>query len=384
ILFTVGDNDTFPLWYAQEVENYRTDVRVCNLSLLGMDWYIDQMKTRVYNSDPVPFKLSHHQYQNGTRDVVYLVEQKGLNGIDLEELFQVMDSNEKLLQQTEADGNTNYYFPARVFGLRVDSAAVAKAEIKSSRTGIVTEKQLVWKINQTAIQKNDLMVLDLLAHFNWERPIYITSPTASPVFTGLRDFFRLEGLTYRLIPYRDTLSDNQVGSINSEILYDRLMNKFEVKMNNYNNYYNEDYVRYGSNLRNTYTRLANQLLAEGNPTAALSVCDTAMRRFPSDIIPYDYFAVGIADVYYKTRATDKGDQMMNTMLTELTEQLTWYEQQPRLVQERNDMNIRQSMALLNYINQLLQREERSELAGKSSANLEKFYESYVRRNPNLR
>ncbi len=384
ILFTVGDNDTFPLWYAQEVEDYRTDVRVCNLSLLGMDWYIDQMKTRVYNSDPIPFTLSHNQYQNGTRDIVYLVEQKGLNGIDLEELFQVLDSNENLLQQNESNGSISYYFPARVFGLRIDSAAVANAEIKSSRIGIVPEKQLVWKINQSAIQKNDLMVLDLLAHFNWERPVYITSPTASPVFSGLRDFFRLEGLAYRLIPFRDTLSDNQVGSINTDVLYDRLMKKIDVKMNNRDIYYNEDYIRYGINLRNTYARLANQLLTEGKQVEALSVCDTALNRFPSDVVPYDYLAIGIADVYYRAGSTVKGDQMMNNMLTELINQLSWYEQQPRSVQSGNDMNIRQSMALLNYINQLLQREGRDELATMSSTNLQKFYESYVRRNPTLR
>lgn len=384
ILFTVGDNDTFPLWYAQEVENYRTDIRVCNLSLLGMDWYIDQMKTRVYDSDPVPFNLQHHQYRNGTRDIVYLVEQQGLSGIDLQELFQVLSSNESLLQQTDDEGNVNYFFPARVFGLQVDSSVVERMGIKSSKPGIVAEKQLVWKINQSAIQKNDLLVLDLLAHFNWERPIYITSPTASPVFAGLSDFFRIEGLAYRLIPYRDTLSDNQVGSVHSEILYRRLMKQFKVNFNNPDQYYNEDYIRYGTNLRNIYARLANQLMAEGKPQLALEVCDTALQRFPAAIIPSDYFSVGLAEVYYKARAYEKGDQLIGPMLTDLNDRITWYTAQPSRVQEDNDMNIRQSLALLNYINQVVQREGRTELAARSAVDLQRHYEDYVRRNPNLR
>lgn len=383
ILFTVGDNDTFPLWYMQEVENYRTDVRVCNLSLLGMDWYIDQMKTKVYNSDPVPFTLIHQQYQAGTRDIVYLVEQEGLKGIDLAELFEVLRTDETLLQQTDEKGYTSYYFPARVFGMMVDSQQIAKANLYSASKGINPEKQLVWKIEHSSIQKNDLMVLDLLAHYDWSRPVYITSPTASPVFEGLSDYFRLEGLTYRLIPFRDTLSDSQTGSINTAILSKRLLEQFKVKINDPGLYYSEDFIRYGTNIRSLHFRLANRLIEEHQHAKAIAVCDTALKRFPTAIVPTDYFTVEIAEIYYKAGEEAKGDSLSSLMLNELIDKLNWYEQLPAVVSKRNDMNIRQAMSLLNLLNNLLQSENRAEMATRSSGELQRFYENYVRRNPKL-
>lgn len=383
ILFTVGDNDTFPLWYMQEVENYRTDVRVCNLSLLGMDWYIDQMKTKVYESEPVPFTLSHDQYRTGTRDIVYLVEQEGLRGVDLGELFHVLQTNETLLQQEEANGYTTYFFPATVFGIAVDNATISRSDLLSSSKEIEPEKQLVWKISQSAIQKNDLMVMDLLAHYDWTRPVYITAPTASPVFEGLRDYFRLEGLAYRLTPFRDTITDNQTGYINSDILYNRLMKQFSVKMNDTTLYYNDDYLRYGTNLRNIYYRLANRLLLEKQHEKAISVCDTALNFFPTRVVPYDYFTLEIAGVYYEAGATQKGDELIKPILNDLIARLNWFEEQPRRVTKQNDMNIRQLMSLLNHTNQILQSENRTELSATSSSELQRFYENYVRRNPKL-
>ncbi|HXC05635.1 MAG TPA: DUF2723 domain-containing protein, partial [Bacteroidia bacterium] len=196
ILFTNGDNDTFPLWYVQEVEGYRTDVRVVNLSLLQTDWYIDQMKRKAYKSDPVPFSLTNDKYMMGRRDVVYVVD-KGLQGnIPCREVIDFIASDDPNQKLPQGGGEKPIdYMPTNKLRIPVDKAKVrSNGTVPANTPDSLIADNIDWTLSKTTLYKNDLMVLDLLATNNWERPIYFAVTTGDDSYMDLQPYFKLEGL----------------------------------------------------------------------------------------------------------------------------------------------------------------------------------------------
>ncbi|MBE9511755.1 MAG: DUF2723 domain-containing protein, partial [Bacteroidetes bacterium] len=203
ILFTNGDNDTFPLWYAQEVEGIRTDVRVVNLSYLGGDWYIDQMRAKAYESDPVPFSLKNEKYIQGTRDIV-LFNEKIDGYYDLKELmdFVASDGRKTKTRSPFARGELLDFFPTKKFLLKIDSANVMNTGTVPVRLAGNILKEMKWEYPSELVYKNDLLVLDLLANNNWNRPIYIAITVPGSAYMGLENYFQVEGLAYRIVPVK--------------------------------------------------------------------------------------------------------------------------------------------------------------------------------------
>ena len=206
IIFTNGDNDTFPLWYVQEVEGYRTDVRVVNLSLLNTDWYIDQMKMKVYNADPVPFQMKESKYRQGTRDIVILDHGKNKRDqyIDIGIAMQICETD--TLKANIGDSREYHFIPTNKLSLPVDSAAViANGTVRPEDADKIVDA-VQWVVEDERgrpkqyILKNSMMVLDMLEHNNWERPIYFAVTTGMDAYMGLTNYFQLEGLAYRLVP----------------------------------------------------------------------------------------------------------------------------------------------------------------------------------------
>ncbi|MBL7943611.1 MAG: hypothetical protein JNM00_12640, partial [Flavobacteriales bacterium] len=195
IIFTNGDNDTFPLWYAQEVEGYRTDVRIVNLSLLNTDWYIDQMKRQAYQSPPVPLSMKEQKYRQGTRDIVLLRSDLNKTGeyMDINKAFETAMNDE--LTDEIGDGRNYNYFPTDRFRLDLDSATVEPFR-KYCSPGDSLVSSIIWQIgeSETHITKNQLAVLDIIrSNKNWERPIYFAVTTGPEVYMGLEPYFQLEG-----------------------------------------------------------------------------------------------------------------------------------------------------------------------------------------------
>ncbi len=318
ILFTNGDNDTFPLWYAQEVEGIRTDVRVVNLSLLNTEWYIDQMKRKAYKSDAVPFSLTKKQYRQGTRDIVPFQDMnKRKIYVNVKDAINFI-SNDKNRQRF-GDGKMYNYFPTKKFRIPVDSADIVnKGIVPVELAGQIVPVD--WEVKAFAVQKNKLMVLDLLAHFNWERPIYFAITTGNDAYLGLMDYFQLEGLTYRLIPVKTKRKDGQIGRINTDILYDNIMNKF--KWRSYDDpkiYLSDDNIRMTMNFRNNFARLAEALIQEGKMDSAIAVCDRAFEVLPDKSVPFNIFVMPLADVYQKAGAYDKSNAVFQRLF-EISEQ----------------------------------------------------------------
>ncbi|NTW24360.1 MAG: DUF2723 domain-containing protein [Lentimicrobium sp.] len=378
ILFTMGDNDTFPLWYIQDVEGVRTDVRVVNLSLLNADWYIGQMKRKVYDSAPVPFSLDYDQFKSGTREVVYLSADKRLpDPVDLKELFDIIHSKPEALQVNSSIGLVDY-IPSNRFSISVDSATVVKNGTVPPEDAAYIVDTLTWTINRSMLTKSYLMVLDLLAHNNWERPVYFSTTAGESSYIGLNDYLRLEGMALRLVPVKKPGNENSIGHINSAILYDRLMNTFAYgNMEKPGVYLDETNRRMVSNLRTNFGRLAEQLILEGKNKEAAAVCDRCLEIIPDKSVKFDFFLLPFAEVYYKAGETTKGNALLNHLFDLYSEDLNYYFSfKPKQVPQF-DFEMQQALAILNRVSIVAGEYKNQQLAEKARTELENQYEKYV-------
>ncbi|MDO9511272.1 MAG: DUF2723 domain-containing protein [Bacteroidales bacterium] len=377
ILFTIGDNDTFPLWYAQEVEGYRTDVRVCNVSLLGMDWYIDQMKTRVYDSPPLPISLENKDYRQGTRDVVYLIESsENQKAISLKTLFRLIKEDEKVLKYHSDYGELDY-FPTKSFTLDVDTTLAILNGFIPLKNRHLIESQIRWKTKSNALSKSDLAILDIIAHFNWERPIYFASSGGDENTLGLGDYLRMEGMAYRLVPYKVKSDDKSKLSFDTDIMYSFLMDKFNVSMNDKQVFYGDDNVRMISNYRNLFATLAEALLSEGQEEKAIKVCDKAMDLYPAETVGMNYFIIPIAGIYLQTTAAGKGIELLKQKTRILDLDLNYYMSMEGRFSDASDFEKRQALAILNHMMEVAENAQQPELQKYIEEVFSKYYQRYL-------
>lgn len=324
IIFTNGDNDTFPLWYAQEVEGVRTDIRVVNLSLFNTDWYIDQMKRKAYDSDPIPNSFTQEQYVQGTRDYLPVVE-KIKSAVDLSKIMEFVRS-EHPDSKIERPGNkTLYLIPTRNFILPVDRNLVLSNNTIAAKDTARMVDNIEWKIDKNYVLKAELMLLDILAQNKWKRPIYFAITVGSDSYMNLENYFRLDGLAYKLVPVVTPQKDGQIGGIDSDVLYDRLMNKFVWgNLNDERVYLDENNLRMAMNFRNNFARLANKLLDEGKRDSAVKVLDHCLEMMPNKTVPYNYFVLGIAEAYYRAGEQGKATEIMKEMYDITKRELEYY------------------------------------------------------------
>ncbi len=326
IIFTNGDNDTFPLWYNQEVESERTDVRVCNLSYLQTDWYIDQMQQKAYDSEPVPFTMDINKYRQGTRDAVYLLDDSRISRqtIGLKEAISfIADDN----PATKLQENTPY-LPKKVLSFKVDKEAVIKNNVvRPEDYDKIVDTITIDLSNRSYIPKDEMMILDLLATNDWKRPVYWAITVGSSKYMNLQDYFQLEGFAYRFVPLKtqSTPQTLQFGSVASDIMYDNLMNKFKYgNMEKPEVYIDENNSRMMTNIRNTFNRLAETLILEGKKDSAIVVLDRCNELVPNNIIQYEYFATDLVESYYAAGATEKGKAMAETIFNTYSDELGYF------------------------------------------------------------
>lgn len=369
ILFTLGDNDTFPLWYAQEVEGYRTDVRVCNLMLLSTSWYVDQMKRKAYESDPLPISLTWDQYKDGTRDVLYL-EAANNQYLNLKAVMDYVkdpsfDKTRALffLSQDKGYRSNGRAIPGS-FSLNIDKAKViANGTVAAKDSNLVVDK-MMWNLKSNGVNplsKAYIIMMDILVNNNWERPIYFGATSGAEAYLGLEDYFQLEGFAYRLVPIRNnSRSYGETGRINSEILYNKLMNVFDDhsrtdKVNNPNApkkeaypfawggfndpdvYQSEDNTRLVPLMRRLYSRLSRQLVSEGDKDKALKVLVHGNDVLPDFNFPfvstasnnyaYTHTCLTYLNDFFNVKtpeADKKGMEMANKMWDEQVALFNWY------------------------------------------------------------
>ena len=380
ILFTNGDNDTFPLWYAQEVEGIRTDVRVVNLSLLNTDWYIDQMKRKAYDSDPVPFSMTWERYKQGNHDVTYIIEDPSFKDqyVDIRQLLQIINTDESKLKMSPGGApGTIDFFPTRKFILPSDTAELIRSgSVPAKYAGKI--ETLRWEIKREAIEKANLMVLDLLATNNWKRPVYFVVTTGPETYLGLDKYLHQEGLAYRLLPVQAKVTEQEVGEVNTSVMYDNLMNKFKFgEMNNPKVYLDENNTRMVMNIRSVYARLAAALIAEGKKDSAHKVILRCLEEMPGNTVPYDYFTVSLADGLYKTGDVKTANRIAEQLIAASTEKLAYYFSFPD--QDLKDMEtpMQEALFTLQRMGVSAQEARQEKQAKLAEENLNKYYEMYV-------
>ena len=320
ILFTNGDNDTFPLWYAQEVEGIRTDIKVVNLSLFNTPWYIDQMKRASYEAAPIPSSLEHDDYKAGTRDYTPINE-RFKEYVEVKDVVNFINSKSAKAKINTSAGLRNYC-PTKKLKLSVNNENVKSFIPTEYHDKIVDE--IRFKLKGNGLYKNKLMVLDILANFNWERPIYFAITVGRDNFMGLEKYFQLEGLAYRLVPYVAQSPDGQTGIVHTEKMYDRLVTSFEWGgLNNPNLYFDETNTRMVMNFRNNYSRLAEALLQKGEFEKATETLDKCVSEFSREVANYSYFSLPIIDIYYKLGEDEKAKDLLAIMIDDYLSEIKY-------------------------------------------------------------
>ncbi len=416
IIFTLGDNDTFPLWYAQEVEGYRTDVRVCNLSLLNTSWYIDQMKRKAYNSDPLPISMTWDTYKDGSRE--QLVFQKGEGQyVDLKSVIEY-------IKKPQFDNKRMSVFLPE--GYRTDGAAIPgsfslpvdKEKVLANGTVALKDSALIvdfikWNIPNDGqvsnVLKAYLVMMDILAHNNWERPIYFATTTGPEGWFGLEEYFQMDGLAFRLVPIRTQNNGNvrEQGRIDTDILYNNLMNRFNdhsrvdfvnnpnapVKepypflwggMNDPRIYNNEDNFRLFASIRSLHLTLATALIAKGDVEKAEKVLDHVDKLYPSEVTPYVIMSqiyytsltIELADAYFQLKTatgTQKGMKIASKFFDYLKMNIDWYNTCNDRTLEIQSENIRYNALFFTQMLDILTPQQKEELAPQlSKIDMSKF------------
>jgi len=377
ILFTNGDNDTFPLWYAQEVEGIRTDVRVVNLSLLNTEWYIQQLKRKAYNSDPVPFSLPWNHYQEGSGNYTYFIENENVKGfVELKQLFDIINNDPSRLTMQTRIGPIDF-FPTKKFRITVDKEIVLNSGTVPQKDAGMIANEITWTINRNGITKNYLMLLDLLASNNWKRPIYFATSTGSSAYIGLQDYFQLEGMAYRFVPILNKSKDGQDGRVCSEIMYDNMIHKYRFgNLNNPEIYLDETCMRMTLNLRNNFFRLSNKLIEEGKHDSAIVVLDRCLEELPDRTVSYNYFVLPIAEGYYKIGKFEKGNEIFSRLTGIITEQLAYYFKFEGKLKTKYDIEKEQNLAMLQKIAQLGSLYKQEKIKKTAGDAFDRYYKQY--------
>ncbi len=345
ILFTNGDNDTFPLWYAQEVEGVRTDIKIVNLSLLNADWYADQMSRKTYEAEPIPLSIERSQYIQGTNDIGLFYEETGVakkgQFYNIRDIMNFYFSENPKTKAKMSNGTNMNYLPTKNLYIKVDKAKVVKnGTVSVNDTDKIVDK-VEWRISKSVAQKNEIMMLEMLASFNWDRPIYFAITTGNNAYMNLMKYFQLDGMAYRLVPIKSKGRTDlgSYGRIDTDILYNNLMNKFKYDgLNDESIYIGEFHRRSISNYRNNFARLATELIKDGDFERAKKVLDKCMEVLPEKTIAYDLIMFNFIDNYYKVGEIEKANSIALRMFEISDNDLAYYYNETKFGESLNEKN----------------------------------------------
>ncbi len=324
ILFTGGDNDTFPLWYVQEVENFRTDVRVIVLSYFDTDWYVEQMTRPVNESEALPFSLDPQRYQKGTNDVLYVMEKEGLNAISAREYLNLINSGSELLRMKTSGKTVLNMVPSRNLILEVDSSFLANDEIVPPQFKDLFVPQMNLQVGGNYVTKGTLMLLDLIVSNNWERPIYFNNTSLSTLGLNISEHVVMEGLTYRLLPIRkpDTLREELV---NTDLAMKNYMENFAFRgMNDSNVYLDEEYRRFTSNHRSALNSIALALLDENRMEDAAKLLNFGLTTIPDKAVPYDLSSGQSVPLFFEVGEDEKALEIVDKISKRSLDMIEFY------------------------------------------------------------
>jgi hypothetical protein len=326
ILFTIGDNDTFPLWYAQEIEHIRTDVKIVNTSLFMTDWYIDQMKVKAYKSEPLPISFTHDQYVGDKLDYVAHI-QKIDSRWEIKDFIDFIKNPKSTVEMQ--NGQTIHFFPTNKIRITVDKNSIIKNKVVSTKFNDSIVPYIDIDIKGSAIYKNRLMMLDIVANNNWKRPIYF-SPGAfeDDDYLWMKNYLQLEGMIYKLVPIETKVEKDSnpmdMGGIDADKMYSIVM-KWDWGNSDSNSIYHDVETRRNSiSYRSILSRLMDKLIAEGKTQKAKNVIDLAITKMPLDKFNYYSMVEPFTKGYYEVGEKAKAQQLLEKLITKYKENLNYY------------------------------------------------------------
>ncbi|HOW25136.1 MAG TPA: DUF2723 domain-containing protein [Bacteroidales bacterium] len=364
ILITNGDNDTFPLWYAQEVEGIRTDVRVVNFMLASGDWYVHQMMKKVYDSEPLPFTLKAEQYNKGVNEIIPYYEEASVKGrFELKKVIDFIASESQSTKLPVQSGEWINYFPTKSVRLPVDTVNAVKNGVVPSYYAGRIEPYVDWQIKTNYMYRNDLMLLDFIATNNWERPLYFANPSSVSQVLDVDPYCHLEGFVYRFLPVRADNYIKGLGGLNTEASYDILMNK--CKWGNLNDprvTIDRESTRNTMIPKQNFMRLVEALMEEKKEDEAVRVTDRVLEIFPNEKLPFDLYMIPFLEIYYQAGEIEKANRMNEILVKNYKENINYYQSLSHGFAEYYSEDQEQAFMVLNRLGELAREYEQIPLA----------------------
>lgn len=363
VIFTNGDNDTFPLWYAQEVEGIRTDIRVVNYMLASGEWYIHQKMRKVYDSERLPFTLSKADYDKGSNNYVPVFERvQGRQ--ELSDVIRFIKSSDQRARLTLNDGSTLNFLPTKQLKITVNRDEIIEKGLVPDYMYDDIVPEITWDLKQSFIYKNDLMMLDFIATSNWERPIYFTSPAAIENVLDVAQFCHLEGIVYRFMPVRANHTVRGLGGINTVKTYDRLVNNASWgNLKDPKVYIDPESRRNSIMPKQNYLRLAQALVDEGEPQKAIETLDVMIKFFPNEKIPFDMYMLSMVETYYDAEAFEKGNAAADIIVENYRGDLDYYAGLNSSFRKYYEQDIQQAFMIIQQLSMFADRAGQKEKAG---------------------
>jgi hypothetical protein len=325
ILFTIGDNDTFPLWYAQEIEQVRTDVKIVNTSLFMTDWYIDQMKSKSYESNPLPISFTHNEYVGDKLDYTAHIPK-------VESRWEIKDfidfiKNPKSTVELQ-NGQTIHFFPTNKIRIPVDKNTIINNKVVASKYNDSIVSYIDIDIKGNALYKNRLMMLDIIANNNWKRPIYF-SPGAfeDEDYLWMKNYLQLEGMIYKLVPIKTNVEKDtnpmDMGGLDADKMYSIVM-KWDWGNSRGDIYHDPETRKNSISYRSVLSRLMDKLIAEGKLDKAKKVIELSLTEMPVEKFGYYSMVEPFARGYYEVGEKEKAQQLLEKLIGKYKENLNYY------------------------------------------------------------
>lgn len=367
ILFTYGDNDTYPLWYAQEVENIRPDVRVVNLSLLGTDWYIRQMKKKVNQAEALPITMPDEKFVQGVRDVMGYQDYSTAGAVELKDIFDILTSDNDEDKATYQDGSKENFLPSKNFKITVnpDQIIASKTLPESKRDQIAPAVE--WTYNKGYVTKTELAMIDVLAHNNWKRPVYFAITVPDDNYMGLGDYLYNEGFAYRLLPLKKAVVDSSAAEkpelTNTDEMYHNMMTKF--KWGNMKNatYLDPESVRMSFTIVNHFNILAENLYRAGRYDEAKKALIKCLEVVPdkNHSLNFTIRKFYMTDLLYKLKETKRANELAITTADYIEEQLNYLAAIAQTKENLNTREIQLGVYVMSELSKLSEQNGQTEL-----------------------